>query len=72
MTTGRVTTLYGWGFSPQAEVSFGSQRAAAVQWMSSVELVVTVPQGLPLGPVMLTVTTPGGVSDSRADLVAIE
>lgn len=53
-------------------MTFGSQLAPSVQWMSSVELVVTVPQGLPLGPVTVTVTNPGGVSDSRTDLGTIE
>ncbi len=72
VTAGRVTTLYGWGFSPSATVTFGGQTAPVVQWMSSVELVVTVPQGLPLGPVTVIVTNPGGVSDSRTDIGMIE
>lgn len=72
VTGGRFITLYGWGFSPTAQVTFGSQRAAAVQWLSSVEMVVTVPQGLPLGPVTLTVQNPGGLSDARSDLATVE
>jgi len=72
VTAGRVTTLYGWGFSPSAAVTVGGQLSPSVQWMSSAELVVTVPQGLPLGPVTVTVTNPGGASDSRTDLGTIE
>jgi hypothetical protein len=72
LSAGRVTTLYGWGFSPTAQVEIGGQKASAVQWMSSVELVVTVPAGLPLGPVAVAVQNPGGVSDIRSDLATVE
>ncbi|MBP8196446.1 MAG: IPT/TIG domain-containing protein [Deltaproteobacteria bacterium] len=72
LVAGRVTTLYGWGFSPNVQVDIGPQRATQVQWMSSVELVVTVPQGLVAGPVTVGVQNPGGEKDSRADLASVE
>ena len=72
LVAGRVTTLYGWGFLPNVQVDIGPQRATQVQWMSSVELVVTVPQGLVAGPVTVGVQNPGGEKDSRADLASVE
>jgi hypothetical protein len=72
IASGKVVTLYGWGFAATDEVTVGGQKAPSVQWQSSVELVVTMPQALVLGPAMITVSHVGGSSDTRSDLATVE
>ena len=72
IASGKVVTLYGWGFLSTDEVTVGGQKAPSVQWQSSVELVVTMPQALVLGPTTITVSHLAGSSDTRSDLATVE
>ncbi|MBL8633156.1 MAG: IPT/TIG domain-containing protein [Myxococcales bacterium] len=72
LTSGKVVTLYGWGFAASDEVTVGGQKVQSVQWQSSVELVVTMPQSLARGPATITVSHVGGSSDTRTDLATVE
>jgi len=69
VVSGRTTTLYGWGFSPTAKTSIAGIAANEVQWMSSVELLVKVPDGIPQGPLSVKIDNLDGRSDERSDLL---
>ncbi len=72
LSGGKVVTLYGWGFAATDEVTVSGQKVQSVQWQSSVELVVTMPQSLARGSATISVRHVGGASDTRTDLATVE
>lgn len=67
--SGRNVTMYGWGFSPEAGIQMAGIPVTEKQWLSSVEMVVRVPAGVPTGAIEVQVRNPDGTLDIRQDLL---
>lgn len=58
--SGAQITITGTGFLGAVEVLFGTKSGVNVQVVNNTMILVTVPSGLPGGPIDITITTSGG------------
>jgi Flp pilus assembly protein TadG len=68
---GGITTLVGTNFQSGATVAIGSTPATLVTFVSSTQLLVTVPPGIPTGSYNITVTNPNGSSATLNNALTI-
>lgn len=68
LSSGRTFTLYGFGFSPGAQIRVSGQKTDVVSWLSSAELVARLPEGVASGPATIVINNPSGETDERNDL----